>query len=47
MAHVVSDLVLILRYRKAVTHGFHALLGTLETHETPKFVLHGGVTLRS
>jgi radical SAM superfamily enzyme YgiQ (UPF0313 family) len=30
----VSDLVLILRYRKAVTYGFHALLGALETHET-------------
>ena len=28
------DLVLILRYRKAVTYGFHALLGALETHET-------------
>jgi len=23
-----------LRYRKAVTYGFHALLGALETHET-------------
>ena len=30
----MSDLVLILRYRKAVTYGFHALLGALETHET-------------
>jgi B12-binding domain/radical SAM domain protein len=30
----VPDLVLILRYRKAVTYGFHALLGALETHET-------------
>jgi hypothetical protein len=30
----VSDLVLILRYREAVTYGFHALLGALETHET-------------
>jgi predicted transcriptional regulator len=30
----VSDLVLILRYRKAVTYGFHVLLGALETHET-------------
>jgi len=30
----VSDLILILRYRKAVTYGFHALLGALETHET-------------
>ena len=29
------DLVLILRYRKAVTYGFHVLLGALETHETP------------
>jgi hypothetical protein len=30
----VHDLVLILRYRKIVTYGFHALLDTLETHET-------------
>src|SRR4051812_49434922 len=30
----VSDLVLILRYRKAVTYGFHVLLGALETHAT-------------
>jgi radical SAM superfamily enzyme YgiQ (UPF0313 family) len=30
----VHDLVLVLRYRKAVTYGFHALLGALETHET-------------
>ena len=30
----MSDLVLILRYRKAVTYGFHALLGAIETHET-------------
>ena len=30
----MSDLVLILRYRKAVSYGFHALLGALETHET-------------
>ncbi|HKS97908.1 MAG TPA: TIGR04013 family B12-binding domain/radical SAM domain-containing protein, partial [Rugosimonospora sp.] len=29
-----ADLVLVLRYRKAVTYGFHALLGALETHET-------------
>ncbi|MFI7600023.1 TIGR04013 family B12-binding domain/radical SAM domain-containing protein [Actinoplanes sp. NPDC049681] len=28
------DLVLILRYRKAVTYGFHVLLGALEGHET-------------
>jgi B12-binding domain/radical SAM domain protein len=28
------ELVLILRYRKAVTYGFHVLLGALETHET-------------
>ncbi|GGQ74111.1 TIGR04013 family B12-binding domain/radical SAM domain-containing protein [Couchioplanes azureus] len=28
------DLVLILRYRKAVTYGFHVLLGALEEHET-------------
>jgi B12-binding domain/radical SAM domain protein len=28
------DLVLILRYRKAVTYGFHVLLGALEQHET-------------
>ena len=31
----MPDLVLILRYRKAVTYGFHVLLGALETHETP------------
>ena len=30
----LHDLVLILRYRKAVSYGFHALLGALETHET-------------
>ncbi len=30
----MNDLVLILRYRKAVSYGFHALLGALETHET-------------
>ena len=30
----MNDLVLILRYRKAVTYGFHVLLGALETHET-------------
>ncbi len=30
----MSDLVLVLRYRKAVSYGFHALLGALETHET-------------
>ncbi|WP_306205740.1 TIGR04013 family B12-binding domain/radical SAM domain-containing protein [Actinoplanes sp. RD1] len=28
------DLVLVLRYRKAVTYGFHVLLGALETHDT-------------
>ncbi|MEV4706243.1 TIGR04013 family B12-binding domain/radical SAM domain-containing protein [Actinoplanes sp. NPDC049316] len=28
------DLVLVLRYRKAVTYGFHVLLGALEQHET-------------
>jgi B12-binding domain/radical SAM domain protein len=28
------DLVLVLRYRKAVTYGFHALLGALGQHET-------------
>lgn len=28
------DLVLVLRYRKAVTYGFHVLLGALEAHET-------------
>ena len=28
------DLVLVLRYRKAVTYGFHVLLGALEEHET-------------
>jgi B12-binding domain/radical SAM domain protein len=30
----VNDLVLILRYRKAVTYGFNVLLGALETHQT-------------
>jgi B12-binding domain/radical SAM domain protein len=29
-----TDLVLLLRYRKAVTYGFHALLGALEEHAT-------------
>ena len=29
------ELVLVLRYRKAVTYGFHVLLGALEEHETP------------
>jgi B12-binding domain/radical SAM domain protein len=28
------DLVLVLRYRKAVTYGFHTLLGALEEHAT-------------
>src|SRR5262245_57149466 len=28
------DLVLVLRYRKAVTYGFHVLLGALGQHET-------------
>src|SRR5690349_8335069 len=28
------DVVLILRYRKAVTYGFHVLLGALEEHRT-------------
>ncbi|GID29517.1 cobalamin-dependent protein [Paractinoplanes brasiliensis] len=28
------QLVLVLRYRKAVTYGFHVLLGALEQHET-------------
>lgn len=28
----MSDLVLVLRYRKAVTNGIHVLLGALETH---------------
>ncbi|BFU43115.1 TIGR04013 family B12-binding domain/radical SAM domain-containing protein [Krasilnikovia sp. MM14-A1004] len=28
------DLVLVLRYRKAVTYGLHVLLGALEEHET-------------
>ncbi len=31
----MCDLVLVLRYRKAVTYGLHVLLGALETHETP------------
>ena len=30
----MSDLVLILRYRKAVTYGFHTLLAALEEHAT-------------
>lgn len=30
----MSDLVLILRYRKAVTYGFHTLLAALEEHVT-------------
>jgi B12-binding domain/radical SAM domain protein len=29
-----ADLVLVLRYRKAVTYGFHVLLGALEEHPT-------------
>jgi radical SAM superfamily enzyme YgiQ (UPF0313 family) len=29
------ELVIVLRYRKAVTYGFHVLLGALEEHETP------------
>jgi radical SAM superfamily enzyme YgiQ (UPF0313 family) len=29
------DLLLVLRYRKAVSYGFHALLGALEEHATP------------
>ncbi|MEU6024838.1 TIGR04013 family B12-binding domain/radical SAM domain-containing protein [Micromonospora sp. NPDC047134] len=29
-----AELVLVLRYRKAVTYGFHVLLGALETHQT-------------
>ncbi|MDR7278428.1 hypothetical protein [Catenuloplanes atrovinosus] len=29
-----AELVLVLRYRKAVTYGFHALLGALGEHET-------------
>ena len=28
------ELVLVLRYRKAVTYGFHVLLGALGQHET-------------
>ncbi|WP_433079427.1 hypothetical protein ACQP1P_40130 [Dactylosporangium sp. CA-052675] len=31
---VAPELVLVLRYRKAVTYGFHALLGALGEHET-------------
>ncbi|GAA2327147.1 TIGR04013 family B12-binding domain/radical SAM domain-containing protein [Dactylosporangium salmoneum] len=30
----MNDLVLVLRYRKAVTYGFHVLLGALGEHET-------------
>lgn len=29
------DLMIVLRYRKAVTYGFHVLLGALEEHRTP------------
>ncbi|MFD0743009.1 cobalamin-dependent protein [Phytohabitans flavus] len=29
------DLVIVLRYRKAVTYGLHVLLGALEEHDTP------------
>ncbi|MGC5031106.1 TIGR04013 family B12-binding domain/radical SAM domain-containing protein [Micromonospora sp. DT229] len=29
-----AELVLVLRYRKAVTYGLHVLLGALETHQT-------------
>jgi hypothetical protein len=37
------DLVLVLRYRKAVTYGFHALLGALGEHETAtRYEVHFG-----
>ncbi|TWH70009.1 B12-binding domain/radical SAM domain protein [Micromonospora olivasterospora] len=35
VAMTTADLVLVLRYRKAVTYGLHVLLGALEQHETP------------
>lgn len=35
VAMTTADLVLVLRYRKAVTYGLHALLGALEEHDTP------------
>jgi len=42
------DLVVVLRYRKAVTYGFHVLLGALEEHETTTgFVVHFGDTPES
>jgi B12-binding domain/radical SAM domain protein len=42
------DLVLVLRYRKAVTYGFHVLLGALETHETPtKYDVRFGDTVEA
>ncbi|BAL88881.1 hypothetical protein AMIS_36610 [Actinoplanes missouriensis 431] len=34
-AWVGPELVVVLRYRNAVTCGFHVLLGTLGEHETP------------
>ena len=37
------DLVVVLRYRKAVTYGFHVLLGALEEHETGVLHVAGGV----
>jgi hypothetical protein len=42
------DLVLVLRYRKAVTYGFHVLLGALEEHETAtRFEVRFGDTEQS
>jgi radical SAM superfamily enzyme YgiQ (UPF0313 family) len=37
------ELILVLRYRKAVTYGFHALLGALGQHETAtRYEVHFG-----
>ena len=42
------DLVLVLRYRKAVTYGFHMLLGALEEHKTSiRFNVRFGRTMES
>ncbi|MEV6601565.1 TIGR04013 family B12-binding domain/radical SAM domain-containing protein [Actinoplanes sp. NPDC051346] len=42
------ELVLVLRYRKAVTYGFHVLLGALEQHETgTRYEVHFGDTAKS
>ena len=39
------DLVIVLRYRKAVTYGFHVLLGALEEHATTtRYAVRFGTT---